>query len=116
MLKKLAIGGLHSLTGTKAASERPVVDGTVLAVEEINPAGGVLGRPIRPVVVDGGSDADTFAREAVTARDVSQEERLRLRGAVEAILQKGTYTRDDLFRSVRAEVGAQIRPGTRVEA
>lgn len=60
----ITVGVLHSLTGSMATSEAPVVDGTLLAIEEINRAGGVLGRPIRPVVVDGRSDADTFAREA----------------------------------------------------
>jgi urea ABC transporter urea binding protein len=60
----IAVGVLHSLTGSLAASEAPVVDGTLLAIEELNRAGGVLGRRIRPVVVDGRSDADTFAREA----------------------------------------------------
>lgn len=67
----IPIGVLHSLTGSMATSEAPVVDGTLLAVEEINRARGVLGRPIRPVVVDGRSDADTFAREA--ERLITQE-------------------------------------------
>jgi urea transport system substrate-binding protein len=60
----IVVGILHSLTGRLAASEAPVVDGTRLAIEELNQAGGVLGRPIRAVVADGRSDADTFAREA----------------------------------------------------
>ncbi len=60
----IKVGILHSLTGSMATSESPVVDATLLAIEEINRAGGPLGRPIHPVVVDAGSDADTFAREA----------------------------------------------------
>lgn len=60
----IAVGVLHSLTGSMATSESPVVDATLLAIEELNRAGGVLGRPIRPIVVDGRSDAGTFAREA----------------------------------------------------
>jgi urea ABC transporter urea binding protein len=60
----IKVGVLHSLTGAMAASESPVVDGTLLAIEEINAAGGLLGRPILPVVADGRSDPDTFAREA----------------------------------------------------
>ncbi len=63
-VEPIKVGILHSLTGAMAASESPVVDGTLLAIEEINQAGGLLGRPIRPVVVDGRSDPDTFAREA----------------------------------------------------
>lgn len=60
----MRVGILHSLTGTMAISEKSVVDGTVLAIEEINAAGGVLGRRIEPVIADGCSDAATFAREA----------------------------------------------------
>ena len=39
----IRIGVLYSLSGTMAASERPLVDAVQLAVEEINAAGGVLG-------------------------------------------------------------------------
>jgi urea transport system substrate-binding protein len=60
----IKVGILHSLTGAMAASESPVVDATLLAIDEINQAGGLLGRPIRPVVADGRSDPDSFAREA----------------------------------------------------
>ena len=62
--RPIVVGVLHSLTGSMAASETPVVDGVLLAIEELNEAGGVLGRPVEPVVVDGRSDAETFAREA----------------------------------------------------
>src|SRR3972149_4530497 len=60
----IKVGILHSLPGSRATSESPVVDATLLAIEEINRAGGPLGRPIHPMVVDAGSDADTFARGA----------------------------------------------------
>jgi ABC-type branched-subunit amino acid transport system substrate-binding protein len=35
-----------------------------LAIEEVNSQGGILGREIRPVVIDGESDETTFARQA----------------------------------------------------
>jgi len=60
----IKVGILHSLTGTMAISEIPVRDATLLAIEEINAAGGVLGRRIEPVVADGRSDWPAFAREA----------------------------------------------------
>jgi urea transport system substrate-binding protein len=60
----IRVGVLHSLTGTMAISEAAVVDATLLAIEEINQQGGLLGRPIEPVIVDGASDAATFARAA----------------------------------------------------
>lgn len=60
----IRIGVLHSLSGTMAASERPLVDAVQLAVEEINAAGGVLGRPVEMVVADGRSDEGVVAAEA----------------------------------------------------
>ncbi|MBA3534294.1 MAG: urea ABC transporter substrate-binding protein [Ardenticatenales bacterium] len=70
----IKVGILHSLSGTMAISERSVVDATILAIEEINQNGGVLGRPIEYVVVDGRSDWPTFAQEAerlITEEEVS---------------------------------------------
>ncbi len=58
------IGVLHSLTGTMAESERPLVDAVRLAVEELNAQGGLLGRPVEMVVADGQSDPGVFAAEA----------------------------------------------------
>lgn len=60
----LKIGVLHSLTGTMAVSERSVVDAVLLAVEEINASGGVLGRRVEAIIEDGESDDATFARKA----------------------------------------------------
>lgn len=60
----IRIGVLHSLSGTMAASERPLVDAVQLAVEEINAAGGVLGRPVEIVVADGRSDEGVYVAEA----------------------------------------------------
>jgi len=60
----IRIGVLHSLSGGMAASERPLVDAVRLAVEEINAAGGLLGRRVEMVVADGRSDDAEFAAEA----------------------------------------------------
>ena len=60
----IRIGVLHSLSGTMAVSERPLVDAVRLAVEEINAAGGLLGRPVKMLVADGRSDDRVFAAEA----------------------------------------------------
>ena len=58
------MGILHSLTGTIAIAEKSVVDAELLAVEEINNAGGVMGQQIEAVVEDGASDWPTFAEKA----------------------------------------------------
>lgn len=58
------VGILHSLTGTMAVSEKAVVDAIVLAIDEVNTKGGILGRKIKPIIADGCSDWVMFAREA----------------------------------------------------
>lgn len=60
----IKVGVLHSLTGTIAIAEAHVVDAEKLAIDEINAAGGVLGRPLQPVIEDGASDWPTFAEKA----------------------------------------------------
>ena len=60
----IKVGILHSLSGTMAISEVSVRDAELLAIEEINKAGGVLGKKLVPVVEDGASDWPTFAEKA----------------------------------------------------
>ncbi|GAB1817014.1 urea ABC transporter substrate-binding protein [Herbidospora sp. RD11066] len=60
----IKVGLLHSLSGTMAISEVTVRDAELLAIEEINAAGGVLGKKLEPVVEDGASDWPTFAEKA----------------------------------------------------
>lgn len=62
--RPIKIGVLHSLSGTMAVSERAVADATLFAVEELNRRGGVLGRKVDAVVVDGRSDDAAFAAAA----------------------------------------------------
>jgi urea transport system substrate-binding protein len=58
------VGILHSLSGTMAISEVAVKDAEMMAIDEINAAGGVLGKKLEPVVEDGASDWPTFAEKA----------------------------------------------------
>ncbi len=60
----IKIGVLHSLSGTMAISEVSLRDVVLMAVEEINATGGVLGRQIQPVVVDPASNWDLFAEKS----------------------------------------------------
>lgn len=60
----IKVGILHSLSGTMAISEKSVVDAENLAIEEINAAGGVLGKKIEAITEDGASDWPTFAEKA----------------------------------------------------
>lgn len=58
------VGILHSVTGTMAISETGSVQAEKLAIEQINAAGGVLGRKIEFIQEDGASDWPTFAEKA----------------------------------------------------
>ncbi len=60
----VTVGLLHSLTGSMAISEASVRDAEVLAIEEINAAGGVLGKQIEYIEEDGASEPSTFATKA----------------------------------------------------
>jgi urea transport system substrate-binding protein len=60
----IRVGILHSQSGTMATSEVPVLQATLLAIDEINEHGGLLGRRVEPVIVDGKSDWPTFAEGA----------------------------------------------------
>lgn len=60
----IRIGVIHSLTGTMAISESPLVDAERLAIEEINASGGLLDRQVEMLVVDSRSDASVAATEA----------------------------------------------------
>jgi urea transport system substrate-binding protein len=57
--KTVKVGILHSQTGQTAMREIPLRDIELMAIEDINAAGGVLGSQIEPVVEDGGSRAST---------------------------------------------------------
>ncbi len=58
------VGLLHSLSGTMAISETSVRDAEKLAIDEINAAGGVMGKKIEIVEEDGASDPQIFAEKA----------------------------------------------------
>ena len=60
----IKLGVLHSLSSFMAISETSCKDASVLAMEEINAKGGVLGRKLEPIVVDGASDWPLFAEKA----------------------------------------------------
>ncbi len=61
---EIKVGVLFSLTGTTGIIEESLNKATLLAIEEINAAGGVNGMKIVPVVEDPASDPATFAAKA----------------------------------------------------
>lgn len=60
----VTVGILHSSTGSMAISEQSVIDAEILAITEINAAGGVLGAQIDYKLEDGASEPATFATKA----------------------------------------------------
>jgi urea transport system substrate-binding protein len=62
MKQKVKVGIIHSLSGTMSFSESPLADAALMAFNEINHSGGVLGAEIKPVVEDCASEAELYAR------------------------------------------------------
>ena len=62
--ESVKLGLLHSMSGTIAIAEASLVDAEKMAVDEINAAGGLLGRKIEVVVEDGASENPVFAEKA----------------------------------------------------
>ncbi|TPW31562.1 urea ABC transporter [Martelella alba] len=60
----IKIGSLHDLSGPLAASGEPMVYALELAVNEINAAGGLLGRPIEIVQYDTQSNIQLYSQYA----------------------------------------------------
>src|ERR1700704_5742264 len=60
----IKVGVLHSLSGTMAISETVLKDVTLMAIDEINAGGGVLGKKLEAVVVDPASNWPLFAEKA----------------------------------------------------
>ena len=60
----IKVGVLHSLSGTMAISETVLKDTVLMAIDEINAKGGVLGKKLEPVVVDIASDWPLAAEKA----------------------------------------------------
>lgn len=60
----IKVGVLHSLSGTMAISETVLKDVALMAIDEINAKGGLLGKKLEAVVVDPASNWPLFAEKA----------------------------------------------------
>jgi PAS domain S-box-containing protein len=63
-LDRVQIGILHSLSGSMATRETPLKDAALMAIAEINQAGGILGKMIEPAIADTGSSTTQFVSQA----------------------------------------------------
>ena len=59
----IKVGVLHSLSGTMAISETVLKDTVLMAIEDINKKGGVMGKQLEPVIVDPASNWPLFAEK-----------------------------------------------------
>lgn len=61
---EIKVGVLFSLTGTTAVVEKSMHNATMMAIDEINAAGGINGMKLTAIVEDPASDPATFADKA----------------------------------------------------
>lgn len=78
----ILIGALYPMTGALADSGRNMKDGIDLAVEEINGAGGIDGRPIQ--IVYGDTQGDNATGMTEMERLITQEKTLAVMGAYQS--------------------------------
>lgn len=64
MAEPWIVGVLFSQTGITGFVEQTQLQATLLAIEEINAAGGILDRPIQPIIYDPGSEPEGYRRFA----------------------------------------------------
>jgi branched-chain amino acid transport system substrate-binding protein len=57
------IGAVYNLSGSQASLGQPSLNGSILAVEQLNRRGGLLGRRVELIAVDGESDPALIAEE-----------------------------------------------------
>lgn len=62
--RPIKVGVLFALTGTMAISEQSLNKSTLMAIDEINQKGGILGRLIQPIIIDSRSDLSYSAAMA----------------------------------------------------
>jgi urea transport system substrate-binding protein len=60
----IKVGILHSLSGTMTTSERPLQELLVMLIEQQNARGGLIGRPLEPVIMNPRSDTKAYAVQA----------------------------------------------------
>src|SRR2546423_13027087 len=61
------VASIHDLSGGLDIYGKPMVDALTLAVEEANAAGGLLGRPIKPINYDTQSNMQPYTQVAQQA-------------------------------------------------
>jgi len=93
---KLVIGAAISKTGWDAPYDSPVMDGFMVALDEINKAGGILGRQIKLIPTDAGGPPAESTKSAV---------RLMLEEKVDMLVgSHDSATREALVATIKGKV------------
>lgn len=71
--EKLIIGASFCLTGIQATFDQPSLDGALVAVKELNDNGGIMGREVELINLDGKSDPVTVGTSTVQVIDHGAE-------------------------------------------
>lgn len=69
---KIVIGGINDLTGSRSVTGNAINNGVLMAVEEINAAGGILGKQIDYVVYDNKNDGQETINAYTRLADVDK--------------------------------------------
>ena len=72
----IPIGSMIPLTGGSAAEGIEFKNGLLLAIDEINSQGGILGRPLHPIYVDTGSQSAAEVVKAAAGQACPLQRRL----------------------------------------
>ncbi|MDO5544350.1 MAG: ABC transporter substrate-binding protein [Eubacteriales bacterium] len=69
---KIVIGGINDLTGSRSVTGNAINNGVTLAIEEINAAGGILGRQIEYIIYDNKNDGQETINAYTRLADVDK--------------------------------------------
>lgn len=89
-LQSVKVGILCSLTGPMSIEEKPIMEAVLLAIEEINLKGGLLGHPLTPIIFDAASDLERYPKGAIELID--QEKVVVIFGGGNSVARRNTRT------------------------
>lgn len=69
----IVVAAVYNLSGPQAVLDIPSANGSELAADQLNAAGGVLGRELSLLAIEGNSDADALADETEAALERASE-------------------------------------------
>lgn len=87
-LQSVKVGILCSLTGPMSMQEKPITEAILLAIEEINLKGGLLGHQLSPAIFDTASDPEKYPKGAIEL--IEQEKVVVIFGGGNSVSRRNT--------------------------